>query len=447
MTEKDCYKYVLAPDVFYRKTPAGDVVLYQTTKQNVFLLGGQVYDLLDALKENRYASQIGGEPLAAYWHTHNSAVDTEMVSQMLEMGWIAAPTILEERKHTLEGELKMGQYRPVNALSDVQFELTFRCNEHCRHCYCPRENEIAKELTTAEVKGVLDELKEMQVMCVTFTGGDLFMRTDAFEIMEYAYRLGFVINIFTNGTLLKDADFFRLKALYPRSVHFSIYNYIPEKHDAFTQLPGSFERTVSAIKKCRMLGIPTNIKVSLVEENYDDIEGICELAEDLGTTIQISMQITPKNDGGMEPTALRINNAVRYAEVMRKVDRHILLVCAGETLNDSDKLENGPVCGTGVYSLNINPYGDVFACNALLIPCGNIRSSSIQQIWEGSEELKRIRSFRMNQLKGCEGCAMKRQCDFCPGSAMQETGDPLMRYSEACTLAKAKIIKQKGDSV
>ena len=146
-------------------------------------------------------------------------------------------------------------------------------------------------------------------------------------------------------------------------------------------------------------------------------------------------------------TALRVNNAVRYAEVMRKVDRHILLVCAGETLNDSDKLENGPVCGTGVYSLNINPYGDVFACNALLIPCGNIRSSSIQQIWEGSEELKRIRSFRMNQLKGCEGCAMKRQCDFCPGSAMQETGDPLMRYSEACTLAKAKIIKQKGDTV
>lgn len=446
MTKEDLRRITLAPDVFFRKTPEGDVVLYQTTQQNVFLLDGSIFDLLDLARENCCGAVSASVKPDEYWREHDEAATADAVRQLLEMGWVCEPTVLEERKITLEGGLKIGQYQRAHALSDVQFELTFRCNERCKHCYCPRENEIANELTTAEIKGILDELKEMQVMCVTFTGGDLFIRDDTFDILEYAYKLGFAINIFTNGTLLKDADFFRLKALYPRSVHFSIYNYIPEKHDAFTQLPGSFEKTVAAIKKCRLLGIPTNIKVSLVEDNYKDVEGICKLAEDLGTTIQISLQVTPKNDGGMEPTKLRVNDAARYAEVMRKIDRHILLTCAGETLNFEKQAENGPVCGAGAFALNINPYGEVFACNALLLSCGNVRSSSIRQIWENSATLKQIRSFRMEQLKGCENCARKYLCDFCPGSAMQETGDPLTRYSEACTLAEAKIIKAKGEA-
>lgn len=46
----------------------------------------------------------------------------------------------------------------------------------------------------------------MNVVEVTFTGGDLFVREDTFEILEYAFQKGFAINIFTNGTLLKDED-------------------------------------------------------------------------------------------------------------------------------------------------------------------------------------------------------------------------------------------------
>lgn len=245
--------------------------------------------------------------------------------------------------------------------------------------------------------------------------------------------------------IYENSDFFRLKQIYPRSIHFSIYNYIPEKHDAFTRVPGSFDKTVSAIKKCKLLGIPTNIKVSLVEENYDDIEGICKLAENLGTTIQISMQITPKNDGGMEPTKLRINDASIYADVMKKVDRHILLSCAGDYISEEDNLNEGKICGAGEYALNINPYGEVFPCNALLMSCGNVRNQSIKAIWENSDTLKKIRQFTMGKIKGCENCCIKAKCDFCPGSAMQETGDPLMRYSEACTIAEAKIIKEKGE--
>lgn len=438
-------EYFLAPDIFFRKTPKGDVLVYQTTKQSVMLLDGQIYDVLQLLKDNQSVAKI--KELSLYNSIIEKVGETvfaETIDQLVSMGWAIGSTQLEEKLNTLEAGVKLHHYKAGNSLSDVQFELTFRCNERCRHCYCPRDNEVENELTTAEIKNILDDLEDMQVVSVTFTGGELFIRDDAYEILEYAYSKGFAINIFTNGTLIKDDGFFRIKALYPRSIHFSIYNYIPKKHDAFTGLPGSFDKTVSAIKKCKMLGIPVNIKVSLIEENFEDIEGICKLAEDLGTTIQISMQITPKNDGGMEPTRFRLKSPKVYAEVMRRIDKHILLSCAGDFVSDVEKETNDRICGAGDFALNINPYGEVYPCNALLISCGNIRNQSIKEIWENSEELKRIRNFKMNQIEGCENCKIKNKCDFCPGSAMQETGNPLRRYSEACTIAEAKIIKERG---
>ena len=431
-----------APDVFFRLTPNKDVILYKTSLQKVFLLDGGIYKLLSYTRQSSDPSQI----LALINSGTQSITKEEFdqtILQLIELGILLPEVSLEERKRTLESTVKMSQYDSVNALFSVQFELTFRCNEHCRHCYCPRENDIKSELSTDEIKHIIDDLREINVVDLTFTGGDLFMRKDTFEILEYAYSLGFTINIFTNGTLLKDDDFYRIKKLYPRSVHFSIYNYIPEKHDAFTQLPGSFKKTTDAIKKCKLLGIPINIKVSLLDENYNDVEGIIKLAEELGTTIQISLQITPTNEGGMESTKHRLNSAKMYAEIMKKIDRKILLSCEGDFVSLEKNRHKSALCGAGAFSLNINPYGEVFPCNALLLSCGNVRKSSIKEIWNNSETLERVRNFTLNQLKGCENCKDKYYCDFCPGSAMQETGDPLMRYSEACTLTEAKIIKRK----
>ena len=243
---------------------------------------------------------------------------------------------------------------------------------------------------------------------------------------------------------MKDADFYRLQKLHLRSIHFSIYNYIPEKHDAFTKLPGSFEKTTTAIKKCKALGIPVNIKASLLEENYNDVDGILELAEKLGTTIQLSMSITPTNEGSMENTKHRLHDSEKYADVMERVDNHILLTCSnGSYFPDAKRDKIRSVCGAGSFSLNINPYGEVFACNALLLSLGNIRKQSIEDIRNNSAVLKVIRGFKTDHLKGCENCEHIDKCDFCPGNAMQETGDPLKKYSEACTITEAKIIKER----
>ena len=83
-----------------------------------------------------------------------------------------------------------------------QFELTFGCALHCRHCYSDCYNKarfIKRELNTKEVKLVLDKVYGQGMLWLCFTGGDPFSRKDFLELYAYAKDKGFIITIFTNA--------------------------------------------------------------------------------------------------------------------------------------------------------------------------------------------------------------------------------------------------------
>ena len=69
----------------------------------------------------------------------------------------------------------------------VQLDLTYRCNERCVHCYLDHEDH--GEMTTAEIKHLLDEMAAAGVLFLTLSGGEIFLRKDFFEILEYAREL------------------------------------------------------------------------------------------------------------------------------------------------------------------------------------------------------------------------------------------------------------------
>ena len=433
-------KYKLSASVFYRLY--GDkTVLYDTEKKKIYVFNQSAGKVFDCFKEFSTLESCCAELSETYRLDEGLLNDIkQFVDYSCTKEILISENVLSENKNDLESRFKHSEFVDGKLLS-VQIELTFRCNEKCRHCYCVASD--VPELSTKEVFMLLDKLREMDVFDITFTGGDLFVRADAFDLIEYAVKKGFAVNIFTNGIALTDSDLIKLKSYHPKSIHFSIYSHIPEKHDYFTQVKGSFEKTVDAIRKCVLLKIPTNIKTCVMNYNADDIEGILRLAEELGTTIQVSMSICAKNDGDITPTQFRLDTVDKYTSIMKKVNRHMFVHCSNEfsalRLDDDDY-----ICGAGRHSLNINPYGDVFACNSLLIKCGNIRETSISDIWANSEELKQIREMKFSMIKGCENCSDVIYCNYCPGNALTETGDPLKRYDEACMLTKSKKNMKKG---
>jgi len=121
----------------------------------------------------------------------------------------------------------------------VQFDLTYRCNERCVHCYLDHDDH--GELSTHEVEDVLDQLAAAGTLFLIFSGGELLLRTDFFELLEYARALRFDVKLKTNALLIREAEATRIRDLGVRQVQVSIYSHRAEIHDAITKVPGSLE--------------------------------------------------------------------------------------------------------------------------------------------------------------------------------------------------------------
>ena len=118
----------------------------------------------------------------------------------------------------------------------VQLDLTYRCNERCVHCYLDHEDH--GEMTTAEIKHLLDEMAAAGVRFLTLSGGEIFLRKDFFEILEYARELTFAVRLKTNAILVRKREAERLAGPGRREYQISIYSHRPEVHDAITLVPG-----------------------------------------------------------------------------------------------------------------------------------------------------------------------------------------------------------------
>ncbi len=300
----------------------------------------------------------------------------------------------------------------------VQFDLTYRCNERCVHCYLDHDNH--GEMTAAEIKKVLDQLAEAGVFFLCFSGGEVFMRRDFFELLEYARSLQFCVKVKTNAFLIRGQEADRLRALSVESVQVSIYSHRPEVHDAITKLPGSLERSLAGIRLLRERGIKVVVANVLMRQNLADYLGVVSLARELGAEFTVDPTITPMMDGDRSILGLGIGT-----EDLRRIFRTPELVgdvqeaCGPPPAVDSDTLDGLP-CSAGHTFCYISPYGDVFPCVQFPLPTGNVRRQSFQEIWKHSPQMNEVRAIRGRDLPTCSSCAHLGTCTRCPGLAYLE---------------------------
>jgi len=300
----------------------------------------------------------------------------------------------------------------------VHLDVTYRCNERCVHCYLDHEDH--GEMTTAEIKNVLDQLAEAGVFFLTFSGGEVFMRRDFFEILEYARGLLFNVKIKTNAVMIHEAEAQRIRALGVDTIQISVYSHRPEVHDAITKLPGSFVRTIKAIRFMRDQGLKVTIANVLMTWNLHDSGGVQKLAAELGVHYTLDPTITPKMDGDTSILSLRIAGGelpgvFRNPAFVHNTEEF----CAPPKPVTSADLE-GYSCSAGHSFCYISPYGDVFPCVQFPLPSGNIRQQKFMDIWNHSPELKEVRSIKAKDLTTCSSCSHVSSCTRCPGLAYME---------------------------
>src|ERR1700737_125369 len=137
-----------------------------------------------------------------------------------------------------------GQRTPL----EVSIEVTRRCPLECQHCYnnLPMADQDARsrEMSTEEHFRMLDELVEMGCFWLLYTGGEIFARKDFLEIYTYAKKKGFLITLFTNGTLIteKIADY--LVEWPPFAIEITLYGRTKETYEELTAVPGLYVRVL-----------------------------------------------------------------------------------------------------------------------------------------------------------------------------------------------------------
>ena len=302
----------------------------------------------------------------------------------------------------------------------VQLDLTYRCNERCVHCYLDHDDH--GEMTTTEIKDLLDQLAAAGVFFLILSGGEIFLRKDLFEIVEYARKLLFAVKLKTNAVMIRDAKAKRIAALGVESVQISVYSHRAEVHDAITKVRGSFKRTIEGARLLKANGVRVSFANVLMKHNAGDYPQVQALADDLGVGYHVDPTITPMMDG--DRSILDLN--ITPGELEQVFHESTLVGNAEEfcappagPLAQADALDTLP-CSAGHTACYISPYGDVFPCVQFPLLSGNVRKTRFLDIWQGSPQLKEVRAITMADLQGCSSCAHGSSCSRCPGLAHME---------------------------
>ena len=301
----------------------------------------------------------------------------------------------------------------------VQLDLTYRCNERCVHCYLDHEDH--GEMTTPEIKHLLDEMADAGVFILTLSGGEIFLRKDFFEILEYArLERQFCVKLKTNAIMIREREAARIRDIGVESIQISIYSHRPEVHDGITLVPGSLQRSLDGARYLKSQGLRVIFANVLMVHNLQDYPGVRALAEELGVECTLDPTITPMMDGdrsvlslGVKPEALR--QVFRDQALVGDVDEFCTIAAPA----DENALSALP-CSAGHTACYVSPYGDVFPCVQFPLPTGNVRKERFLDIWRHSERMREVRSIRLKDLTTCTSCSHVGSCTRCPGLAFME---------------------------
>ncbi|MBU0666867.1 MAG: radical SAM protein [Nanoarchaeota archaeon] len=269
-------------------------------------------------------------------------------------------------------------------LVEVAFEVTYKCNLRCSHCYNIKN--LAKdkdELNTAEVFLALQKLKKAGVEKIKFGGGEPLLRLDFFQIYNHARELGFDVNFSSNGLLILP-NMKRIIDNYIDKLQISLDN-VDQKHDLFRGKKGLFSIVEESIKELTKHHVKINIATTLTNDNKDDLEGIYSFCKENNVARWKIMKYIPKDlfdnllisKKDYETTINKLlemkNNYAESPEII--VAREFNLIKTPKDYNDMQ-------CFGGKSFFSLKPNGMVTPCSYIdNIDCGNIKTLSVGEIW------------------------------------------------------------------
>ncbi|MCP3887878.1 MAG: radical SAM protein [Desulfobulbaceae bacterium] len=382
------------PDEVSSGKPLADLGLSEI---DIYDLIVHLEDMYDITLDNS-AGEVGGYSVDA-------------LSQNVKGKLIRKPQEVPNWKDSFEGLVFNGITKKLRTPMSVHLDLTFRCNMKCVFCYDSAGPDRSKhEMSIEKVYEIIDECKKLDVIDVTFGGGEPFIRKDLIDVITYTKRKNIRYFIITNGTLITEEIAFKLARVFDHrydKIQVSLDGPTAEVHDRQRGVIGGFDLTMKGIDNLQKAGISPTINAVLTSNNYPHIKDMIPFLMDRGISNFRVLRLHPLGRGKDPEFYKKWNVTPEQSEelfeyLMGKqqelIDRFaisndfasIFPWSAAKFRNDLQSLPGvEPVsyaCGAGTTKIAIGPEGDVYPCSYMYdfpeLKIGSIQNGTIQELWE-----------------------------------------------------------------
>jgi len=312
----------------------------------------------------------------------------------------------------------------------IQWHLTERCNLRCTHCY--QNDKKTVELTTAEIRATIGEIsrtltswKESYNLkfspSVNITGGEPFLRTDLFDILDEFHTIGFDVYVLTNGILIDKEKATRLLKAGVKGVQISIEG--PEAvHDSIRGA-NSFTASFKGVKHLLDAGLQVTLNTTLSKLNADYFMDTIKIASDRGVQRLGFSRLVPSGRGSDLIREMLKTEAVMslYDNIFMPGSYNGMEIVTGDPVasqfrNKHVDTDLGNIalggCAAGISGMTIMPDGTMLPCRRMPIPLGNIKRDSFREVWAVSDILNDLRD--RSKYKGkCGSCNKWANCRGC----------------------------------
>lgn len=325
----------------------------------------------------------------------------------------------------------------------VAWEMTQSCNLACVHCRAGAGRQaLPDEMTFQEGKKLIDGVRSVGTPILIMTGGEPLLRKDFFELAQYGVSRGLRVVLATNGVLVDMDMAKKIFAVGIKRVSISIDGPTAQDHDAFRQVIGAFDASLTGIENLRRASVQVQINTTLTKKNRDKLPEIMRLAEELGATAFHVFLLVPtgraRQMSGEEmgpeqyeetlrdfyylsrssPMETKATCAPQYYRIMRQEAKRGGLEVTEKTFG-LNAVTRG--CLAGLSFIFVSHAGEVQPCGYFDVKAGSVRKAEFKEIWENATLFNELRNFRLLEGK-CGHCDYIRYCGGCRARAYEVTG-------------------------